>query len=149
MQSTRARWASTVVAICLLAACSDAGAVTTTTVAEPPATTTTTSPPTTTAPPVTSTTAASTTTIDTGLIGDPDALIAMIEETRAFAIGFGETQYSALDIPYPDLNSPDPGVALAEAWAFEAWLMETGPYIGFLNIHNYPEGPRRSEAGSD
>lgn len=150
MQPTRLGWLCGVMAICLVAACSEAGADTTTTAAEPPATTTTTSPPPTTAPPVTSTTAASTTTtIDTGLVGDPDALIAMIEQTRGFALGEGETQYEGVAIPYPDLTNPDPVVALREAWSFEAWLMDTGPFIGFLDAHNYPEGPRRRDAGSD
>jgi len=76
-------------------------------------------------------------------------LRALIDQLRDLAEGAGETQFVGVEIPYPDLNNPDPVVALSEAWAFEAWLMETGPFIGFVDVYNYPSSPRLREINSD
>lgn len=148
MQPTRVRWVCGVIAICLVGACSEAGAGPTTT-AEPPATTTTTSIPATTASPVTSTTAAVTTTVGDDQVGDAQALRAEIDEIRDFAVSEGESQFEGVAIPYPDINNPDPVVALKEAWAFEVWLMEIGPYAAFLETYNYPDSVRLSQIGSE
>ncbi len=139
---------STIMVLCLLAACTDSNAANPSTTTSAESATTATSPPTTT-PAVTSTTVrATTTTFEDVLVGDPEELQQAIDEARDFAVRDGELHYEGVTIPYPDLNNPNPLVALREALAFEAWLFEIGPYSAFVHAYNYPDSLRLGQIRS-
>jgi hypothetical protein len=147
MLRTRAWWALVVPVVVVIAACAG-GEASDTSAPEAPAPTTTLAASTTTPASSTTTSPPPTTTTDDGLVGDPEALREFIESIRMQVVSFGYDQFDGIDIPYPDLNSPDPIDALREAFAFEAWLLEVGPHPTFAETYNYPDSPRRGETAT-
>lgn|GEM_PF-4740310 len=133
-----------VIVLGVASACTGSEAAVTTTVPLPGPTSTTSSPTTTAVQPTT-TAALTTTTAPNGPVGDPEALRALIDDQERLISS--EITYDT-PIPIPDLTNPDPVVALAEAFGFEVWLMENGPFVSWAEVYNYPDSPRYRSAST-
>jgi hypothetical protein len=127
---------ATVVTALLIASCSnaatttsttDAGVQTTSTV--PTTTSTSTTIPTTTP----TTTSIPPTTVDSETVGSPDVLKALIDEVVAEV---GEANLGGREnVPFLDINNPDPIVAMKSIIAFDVWVITTWPDPPMVNVY--------------
>ncbi len=135
---------ATVVTALLITSCSNAATtITTTTVAGAPVTSavpTTTTSPSTTIPTTTSLTTTATTS--PGTVGSPAALEALIDEVVAEV---GEANLGGREnIPFLDINNPDPIEALKSIIDFDSWVATTWPDPPLVNLYTVEGSEGRS-----
>jgi hypothetical protein len=119
---------ATVITALLIASCSNAATTNSTTGAGVQTTSTvpTTTSTSTTIPPTTpATTSIPPTTVGSETVGSPDALKALIDEVVAEV---GESNLGGREnVPFLDINNPDPIVAMKSIVAFDLWVATTWP----------------------
>lgn len=138
----RQRSAATAIAL-LVASCSSGSPASTTVAALPTTTTTTTlaTAPTTRVEPST-TTASPSTTLASDLVGSPEAKDALIE---AIVAEVGEDNLGGREnVPFLDINHPDPLVAMQSIIAFDSWVITTWPDPPMVEIYTADESPGRN-----
>ncbi|MBK5268224.1 MAG: hypothetical protein JJE47_12395 [Acidimicrobiia bacterium] len=127
---------ATVVTALLIASCSNPATTTTTTVAGAPTTSpapTPTTSPSTTIPTTTTATLSPPTTISPETVGSPAALEALIDEVVAEV---GEANLGGREnIPFLDINNPDPIAAMKSIIAFDVWVITTWPDPPMVNVY--------------
>jgi len=131
----------------LVASCSNASPASTT--IAPPATTTRSTPTTTTlsaTPPTTvvptTTTVSPATSVSSGTVGSSELKEALIDEIVAEV---GEANLGGREnIPFLDINNPDPLAAFASITAFDLWVFSTWPDPPMVEIYTVADSPGRN-----
>ncbi len=122
----------------LVASCSSASPASTTIAALPTTSPTTTlAPSPTTTAELTTTTASPSTTLSSEAVGSAELKDALIDEVVAEV---GEANLGGREnIPFLDINNPDPLVAMQSIIAFDSWVITTWPDPPMVEIYTVDE----------